>query len=176
MKVSFNKKYYEIKINGEITIPIISIIFATSYYFQIKNLSYKSLIFSKPILFLLFLISFFVLITNGIKIKKINQYDFLKKNGFIKLTLKKSKFFNLNKNSYKVLFFFLVILFFMKSLGYMITMFLGTNLLMYFLNKQKYNICKAFFVSILTIFLIYILFQRWLHVPLPLGLIEGCFY
>ena len=47
-------KQHRLNISGEVVVPIIVLGFAFSYYIQVRDLSFESLLFAKPLLWICF--------------------------------------------------------------------------------------------------------------------------
>lgn len=169
MEFRFGKRY-KFSLSGEIIIPLMVFLFTLSYYFQVKNLSFKALLFVKPLLFLCFIFSLFLFCKIGIKFFKIRDNSSSVSNfKLLDSTNKISKSIFSNKKTKEVIITFLIALLIIEKLGFTITCFLFIIFLAHVLGEGRMKVLNLILFTITTLLIIYFLFQYWLHVPLPNG-------
>ena len=169
--MKFRGRKYRISLSsGEIIIPLIALLFVLSYYFEVINLSPKTLLLVKPTLYLCFILSLFIFFKDGIKVSKIpksapptlehNLPGLAKKIGIL-----------LRNKTARVILITPIAFLAIEKLGFIPIAFLYIIFTMYLLGQRKVLI--FIFIPPVILLAIYFVFQVYLHVPLPMGILKG---
>ena len=168
--MKFRGSKYRISLCGEIIIPLIALLFAASYYVEVINLSPKTLLLVKPTLYLCFILSLFIFLKDGIKVSKIPKSAPPTLEHNLPWLAKKIGILLRNKTA-RVILISPIAFLTIEKLGFIPTAFLYIIFTMYLLGQRKVLI--FIFIPPIIISAIYVLFQIWLHVPLPMGILKG---
>jgi len=160
----FGKYHLSLKSPAGILIPLIIIGFIFAYLYESKHLFFdQSMLLVRNVIFLIIILLIFVLI-DEIKIKKITSEKRLEKEIIInKISLSTET----KKNIFFIAFLF-IYLFSIKFLGFLISTVLFLIITMYFLGIRNKKI--LFLFPIIFIIIIFLFFNLWLMVPLPVGI------